>query len=428
MEFETYGDVIDAFERGVGVEPGESLTDYIKRNNIQIKEINMDPLGDLKKIVDAKDGGAIGIEILFKDKMANGGRVNFQNGGSGNWWDGLTGEAKGIYDSMTAYGASDAEIQSKLQAQNLWSPDGSGGGGGGTGQVTGIINQNIGRDNFSPFNPDLNKVRTDYTPNYDYRKSLDYNPELSDLQNQKIMQNTLNYKGYDYYNKPAPTGLAKAIDTGINFIPGIGTFKRGVEFLENKLSPFMPINQRAIFENELRGTGVLTDDIGRIVVGPDGYNTAEGIMAGYNANQMTDETFDKRTNTIANTLATKYGVDISSLSEEDIQNFNPKNKAYDLVNKYSLINQAKTNWKTNKKKAADIFAFQVAEKKRKEEEKKKIITNKTIQDNKNDGPGSWGGHGSVEAYDKSQQATYDRAVDRHTGAQGGLATMFTRRR
>ena len=145
MEFETYGDVIDAFERGVGVEPGESLTDYIKRNNIQIKEINMDPLGDLKKIVDAKDGGAIGIEILFKDKMANGGRVNFQNGGSGNWWDGLTGEAKGIYDSMTAYGASDAEIQSKLQAQNLWNPDGSGsgGGGGGTEQVTGIINQDI---------------------------------------------------------------------------------------------------------------------------------------------------------------------------------------------------------------------------------------------------------------------------------------------
>ena len=143
MEFETYGDVIDAFERGVGVEPGESLTDYIKRNNIQIKEINMDPLGDLKKIVDAKDGGAIGIEILFKDKMANGGRVNFQNGGSGNWWDGLTGEAKGIYDSMTAYGASDAEIQSKLQAQNLWSPDGTPDSGN-TGQVTGIINQNIG--------------------------------------------------------------------------------------------------------------------------------------------------------------------------------------------------------------------------------------------------------------------------------------------
>jgi hypothetical protein len=73
---------------------------------------------------------------------ADGGRVGFQSGGSGNWWDGLTGEAKGIYDSMTAYGASDAEIQSKLQAQNLWSPDGT----TDTEQVTGIINQNIGGD------------------------------------------------------------------------------------------------------------------------------------------------------------------------------------------------------------------------------------------------------------------------------------------
>jgi len=88
------------------------------------------------------DGGAIGIEVLFRDKKANGGRVNFQNGGSGNWWDGLTGEAKGIYDSMTAYGASDAEIQAKLQAQNLWSPDGT----TDTEQVTGIINQDIGGD------------------------------------------------------------------------------------------------------------------------------------------------------------------------------------------------------------------------------------------------------------------------------------------
>ena len=38
MEFETYEDVIDAFENGVGVIQGESLTDYIKRNNIKIKQ------------------------------------------------------------------------------------------------------------------------------------------------------------------------------------------------------------------------------------------------------------------------------------------------------------------------------------------------------------------------------------------------------
>ena len=51
MEEESYSDVIDAYESGVGVEAGESLTDYIKRNNIKIKEIEMDPIGDFEKIL-----------------------------------------------------------------------------------------------------------------------------------------------------------------------------------------------------------------------------------------------------------------------------------------------------------------------------------------------------------------------------------------
>ena len=36
MEEESYSDVIDAYEKGVGVKPGETLTEYIKRNNIKI--------------------------------------------------------------------------------------------------------------------------------------------------------------------------------------------------------------------------------------------------------------------------------------------------------------------------------------------------------------------------------------------------------
>ena len=48
-EFETYEDVIDSYNSGVGVVQGESLTDCIKRNNIKIKEVEMDPLGDLEK-------------------------------------------------------------------------------------------------------------------------------------------------------------------------------------------------------------------------------------------------------------------------------------------------------------------------------------------------------------------------------------------
>ena len=54
MEFETYADVIDSYNSGVGVQGGESLTEYIKRNNIKIKEIDMDPIGDFEKILESK--------------------------------------------------------------------------------------------------------------------------------------------------------------------------------------------------------------------------------------------------------------------------------------------------------------------------------------------------------------------------------------
>ena len=63
-EFETYADVIDAYERdSMGY---ETLTDYIKGNNIKIKEIDISPLSDLKNM---RDGGPVGIEILFTEKV-----------------------------------------------------------------------------------------------------------------------------------------------------------------------------------------------------------------------------------------------------------------------------------------------------------------------------------------------------------------------
>ena len=64
MEFETYESVIDSYNSGVGVEPGESLTDYIKRNNIKIKEINMDPMGDLENILKGDKMEKEGIEKI----------------------------------------------------------------------------------------------------------------------------------------------------------------------------------------------------------------------------------------------------------------------------------------------------------------------------------------------------------------------------
>jgi hypothetical protein len=59
IEKENYADVIDAYEKGVGVLEGESLTDYIKRNNIKIKEIDVDDESGIKSI----DRGAPSIKL-----------------------------------------------------------------------------------------------------------------------------------------------------------------------------------------------------------------------------------------------------------------------------------------------------------------------------------------------------------------------------
>ena len=81
MEYETYADVIDAYNAdNMGY---STLTDYIKGQNIKIKEIEMDPIGDMQKIFENKaDGGMIGIEVLFRDKKADGGRVPMVSGGA----------------------------------------------------------------------------------------------------------------------------------------------------------------------------------------------------------------------------------------------------------------------------------------------------------------------------------------------------------
>jgi len=182
-----------------------------------------------------------------------------------------------------------------------------------------------------------------------------------------------------FYGKP-PSGLEQLANKAINFVPYIGPIKRGAEFLSGVLKGVMPINQRAILENELRGSGVYTDNIGRIAIGPDGkYNTPEGIMAGYNAAQMTDKTFDKRTGNISQSLQDKTSLteqqinDIvneiattgkysGTLTDEDL---GVKNLFSNLVN----VNLAKFNFKNKQKKTQEIIDFQNKERERKKREK-----------------------------------------------------------
>jgi len=63
-----YGQLLDDFELGVDVMPDEDLTTYIERRRREFES--------------KADGGSIGIEVLFTDKMANGGRVGMLSGGA----------------------------------------------------------------------------------------------------------------------------------------------------------------------------------------------------------------------------------------------------------------------------------------------------------------------------------------------------------
>jgi hypothetical protein len=231
----------------------------------------------------------------------------------------------------------------------------------------GIIGANInqyqtGGDDFSVYNPDPTKVRTDYRPDYDYRKHIDYNPNLTATANEKQFDMYQNY-----YNKPAPSGIEQFIGKAINFIPYIGPLKRGAEFVGGAIKGMFPVNQRGILENELRGSGILTDDIGRMVGDP---NTVEGVMAGYNASAdpfKENNVWDKRKETIAETVARKYGIEIDD--DFDFSSVKKGDKGYDLINRYNLIAKNQFIAKQKNKKAKDIADFRRKEKERIAKEK-----------------------------------------------------------
>ena len=178
------------------------------------------------------------------------------------------------------------------------------------GQSQGIINAGGGGDNFSVYNPDPTRTRT----------KADYSP----------------FAARRTFAKPgSEVGIPSGILADSQFLYGDqmrlpGILGMGQEFLKK----ILPVNSRAIFENELLGKGVMIDDIGRIVT--DNYNTPEGIMAGYNASRMNAATFDNRIDRINKTIAKKRA------RGEDVTN---------LENRIKLIEQAKTNFFDAKKTA-----------------------------------------------------------------------------
>jgi hypothetical protein len=147
-----------------------------------------------------------------------------------------------------------------------------------------------GGDNFSVYNPDPNRTRdeNDYSP-YSYNRAM----RDTDKFGQTVGPNP------DLYYQPPLTGIPGAVQGYLkNSLPGqlLGKVGSGIESL-------LPVNKRAIIENEALGAGIALDDIGRIVQGPGDYDSAENVMAGYNLAQITPETIQKRRETIEKTMS-----------------------------------------------------------------------------------------------------------------------------
>jgi hypothetical protein len=174
-----------------------------------------------------------------------------------------------------------------------------------------------------------------------------YDPRYSSVtEAQKFMDNYPEYYG-------VPSGVPESgIPGAIKSYMQNSLIGRGL----NALKGLMPINERAIMENEARGAGIFTDDIGRIVT--DDYNTAGGIMAGYNLNKIDASTFDKRRGTIEKTIADKKakGLDTTALEE-----------------RLGLLDEAEAEILGARKKTKQIYKMRkdkkAADKKRKEAEK-----------------------------------------------------------
>jgi len=243
--------------------------------------------------------------LKFNKKFADGGRVGLFMGG-----DPLTGQALAIYDSMKVYGFDDQAIANALTEQGLYGVDNNT-----NNQVTtvqDVINQNA--------NPSGSKLEQTLTSPGKLKEQ--YKAQLNSPINNAIydFKENMTTKLSDPTTKIGKLGintkniLGSAIGA-VAGIPGLGFVLDALgsdsEFDRGAIRELNAPMQLGIYNKDRTGTGYFTqgpiqpgisslsdtyksgltdgqfagvtvDDLGRIQQTGD-YNTAENVMAGYNA-------------------------------------------------------------------------------------------------------------------------------------------------
>ena len=237
-----------------------------------------------------------------------------------------------------------------------------------------VVNNNNNNGNqFSVYNPDPNTI-SNSNYNEDPYKSYLYRDRFPMMGDPVANQATgaLNADGLMSYAGDKPRSkFLEMLSQGINLIPGANMAKKGLEYLGDML----PTNRRAIFENELAGQGVRVNNIGQIVQGQGDYNTAENIMAGYNASKINADTFSKRRGTIENTLGSKYDLTASQI-EAARNNPNYKGPGSNLIDRLGALDASQENILGTATDRANIIYADEEEEKNKN--KKNTIVNRYI--------------------------------------------------
>jgi len=347
---------------------------------------------------------------------ADGGRVGFFMGGSP-----LEGEALSIYNSMKAYGNDDQTIADKLQSLGYYTPGDSTPDTPETtpGQTYGLQS---GSDNFSPYNPDPNKIQSFKTDSRiaaaneaDIR-----NKQLTSMGIKDPFADEISLSGAYYGDMPTDTSnqigkqsmLAKAkqgltglmdnpITSAIGFAinPAFGAIKG----IAKGIGSMIPVNQRAIQENIMGNLGFAVNDIGQIVsTGDYDDESGDNVMAGYNLSRMTPDTFIGRINSIKNRKAAQ-----TAASRARIKAIEEAQRKFELGER--LAREEKQRAEAARK--GQTYTG--------DSDRQNIIDSSGRRDATGGDPGSRGA---------SDQFSNRSGRGRTGYSEGGLATMFTRRR
>jgi hypothetical protein len=243
--------------------------------------------------------------------------------------------------------------------------------------------------------------------------------------------------------QPGSQTFMGKVKSGIDSMVSLSPTMNLVRGIGKGIANILPVNQRAIAENIAGNMGIAVDDIGR-VVNTGNYQDPENIMAGYNLNQLTDKSFDKRIERTSKTLSEKYvlspaeisGILEGTLSEKELADINARaimpgtRKTTNLIQQLRSLNIAKDKNK---------FIQETAQKEAQRQELERALkrAEREIQRKGYTDYGSGGGRdlslndpitgeytgASIQDYGSGEK---DGGIIGYQ--KGGLATMFTSNR